>query len=141
MRVIDGDYRHARIPVELRPFDYASEPWDVAEFDIGVLPEPDNQWTRGKGAFKALLYMSSGVPVVASRVGVNPTVIPDGEVGYCVDTDEEWAAALGRLVRDAALRARLGAAGRVHVEHNYSVRVQAPRLAEALLGATRSSSR
>jgi glycosyltransferase involved in cell wall biosynthesis len=135
-RVIDAQYAHPRIPVQLRAFDHSTEPQEVADFDIGVLPQPDDAWTRGKGAFKALLYMASGVPVVASRVGVNPVVIPHGEVGYCVDTDEEWAAALARLVRDPALRARLGAAGRQHVERTYSVRVQTPRLAEALLGAT-----
>ena len=134
-RVIGGQYAHGRIPVELRAFDHATEPQDVAGFDIGVLPQPDDAWTRGKGAFKALLYMASGIPVVASRVGVNPVVVPHGEVGFCVDTNEEWAAALARLVRDPALRARLGAAGRQHVERTYSVRVQTPRLAQALLGA------
>lgn len=139
VRVIGGGYTHPTVPVEQLPYALDQEPTQVSLFDIGVLPEPDDAWTRGKGAFKALLYMSSAIPVVASRIGVNPDVIPDGEVGFCVDGPDEWLDALRRLARDPELRHRLGAAGRARAVEQYSVCALGPRLADALrLASTRA---
>ena len=134
MRVIGGTYCHPAMPVETLPYRLEEEPADVATFDIGVLPEPDDAWTRGKGAFKALLYMATGLPVVASNVGVNSEVVVDGVTGYCVNTDDEWVAAISRLAADPALRREFGRLGRERVERLYSAHHQAPRF-EAVLRA------
>lgn len=130
VRVVGGDYYHPGVGVDVRPYRFDQEPREVAAFDIGLLPEPDDEWTRGKGAFKALLYMASAVPVVASRIGVNADVI--GDAGYCVDTDDQWVAALERLLVDPVLRREIGARGRARAEDRYSVRVTTPKLAAAL---------
>ncbi len=139
VRVIGGHYSHPVARVELRPWRLATEAEDVGTLDIGLLPEPDDPWTRGKGAFKALLYMASGLPVVASRVGVNPEVIREGETGFCVDDRLAWVSAIERLAADPALRARMGTSGRRHVEERYSLRIQAPRLAAVLMEAAQRS--
>lgn len=57
--------------------------------------------------------MAAGRPVVAvANAGPLETVV-DGETGYlCPATPDAFAAAMARLGRDGALRARLGAAGR-----------------------------
>ena len=55
---------------------------DYASLDVGLYPLPDNPWTRGKCGYKALLYAASGVPCVASPVGVNASVVRDGETGF-----------------------------------------------------------
>jgi glycosyltransferase involved in cell wall biosynthesis len=141
VRVVGGAYAHSHAPVEQIAYQLELEPNDIASFDIGVLPEPDTPWTRGKGAFKALVYMATALPVVASRVGVNPEVVVEGETGFCVDGTAEWVAALDRLATDVALRERLGANGRERVERLFSLRVQAPRLAEVLLRAVGPTAR
>lgn len=138
VRVIGGEYAHPDVRVETERYDLDREPARIGTFDIGVLPEPDDEWTKGKGAFKALLYMATGVPVVASRVGVNPHVIRDGEAGYCVDDDAGWVARLEELAADPSLRDRLGRGGRARVERDFSIEAQAPRLAEVLRRAARS---
>lgn len=130
LRVIGGVYAHDAALVELLPYDLEAEPSQVADFDIGLLPEPDDPWSRGKGAFKAMLYMAAGVPVVASDIGVNREVI--GEGGFCVTSDEEWVARVRELAADPELRRRMGDAGRGRIEERYSLRVQAPRLAAVL---------
>ena len=135
VRVVGGDYTHPRVRVEVIPYDLEREAEILQTFDIGVLPEPDDAWTRGKGAFKALLYMASGLPTVASRVGVNTEVI--GDAGFCVDGTAGWIEALSRLAGDPALRAELGARGRARILARYSVAVQAPRLATVLTSAAR----
>jgi len=62
----------------------------------------------------ALEALAAGIPVVASRVGGLPEVVRDGEDGFlhAVGDVEAMAASAARLVDDAALRARLGAAAR-----------------------------
>ena len=58
--------------------------------------------------------MLVGVPFVASRVGGIPTLLADGEQGLLVAAGDApaLAAAVGRLLADRALAARLGAAAR-----------------------------
>jgi glycosyltransferase involved in cell wall biosynthesis len=125
VRVIGGTYAHPVVPVECIPYSLTDEPDQVRGFDVGVLPEPDDAWTRGKGAFKGMLYMAAGVPVVASRVGVNEEVIDGG--GSCVDDEDGWVDALGAFLRDAALRRRVGEVGRARIVRHYSLRTLAPR--------------
>lgn len=57
--------------------------------------------------------MASGVAVVATPVGAVPDIVRDGETGLLVPVGDVDAleAALTRLVKDPALRQRLGAAG------------------------------
>jgi glycosyltransferase involved in cell wall biosynthesis len=139
VRVVGGAYSNARVPrLEVHDFSLERERSELEGFDIGLLPEPDDAWTRGKGGYKALLYMAAGIPVIASRVGVNPDIVADGETGFCVITIEEWVTALRRLIDDAALRDRLGAAGRARVVEGYSIDVIAPRFAGAIREASRA---
>lgn len=130
VRVIGGHYTHPAVQVECLTYSVYAEPEQVGAFDIGILPEPDDAWTRGKGAFKGMLYMASGVPVVASCVGVNEEVVGPG--GYCVNDDDAWVDALERLLRDPDLRKEVGARGRQRAVERYSVTAQAPRFAAAL---------
>ncbi len=63
-----------------------------------------------------------GKPVVATRVGGLPEIVDDGETGLLVAPCDEAALAdaVVRLLRDGALRRRLGAGGRRKLEHELS---------------------
>jgi sugar transferase (PEP-CTERM/EpsH1 system associated) len=71
----------------------------------------------------ALEAMASGLPVVGTRVGGIPEVIDDGVTGHLVPPSDApaLAAALERYVRDPALAARHGAAGRERVLCKYNM--------------------
>ena len=117
-----------------REWAFEREGADLASFDIGLMPLPDNEWTRGKCGYKALQYMSAGSAVVSSPVGVATEIVRHGENGFLANSTDEWAEYLSRLVADAGLRRRMGAEGREIVERCYSARLWGPRLAEALIG-------
>ena len=62
--------------------------------------------------------MSCGKPIVASIVAGNPLAVVDGATGFLVAEQDPaaLAAAIVRLVDDAALAQRMGAAGRARIE-------------------------
>jgi glycosyltransferase involved in cell wall biosynthesis len=68
--------------------------------------------------------MAMAVPVVATRIAGIPELVEDGASGLLVTPGraDELADALGALVDDAGLRARLGAAGREAVRDGYDLR-------------------
>jgi phosphatidylinositol alpha-1,6-mannosyltransferase len=75
-----------------------------------------------------------GLPVLAGDSGGAPDAVREGETGYVVDGRDEAAVArrLVRLLSDAELRARLGAAGRAWVEREWQWPVVAGHLTEML---------
>lgn len=132
IRCVGAD--RARAPwkrAEVVPWSYETEIDAVRSFAIGIMPLPNDEWSRGKCALKALQYMACGVPCVATPYGAVCDIVTDGATGLFADTPEAWRAAIARL-RDPALRAAMGDAGRAHVERHYSLHTAAPRLAELL---------
>lgn len=90
----------------------------LAAADIYVFP------SHVEGFPNALLEaMGAGLPVVATDVGAVRELVTDGETGLIVPPQQPaaLAAALARLVGDAELRQRLGAAARAHVERHHDV--------------------
>src|SRR5438105_494050 len=98
LRVIGApDFKIKGVEVEALPWRPETEVEDRRPFDIGVMPLPDDQWSRGKCGLKALQYMALGVPTVCSPVGVNSEIIRDGENGLIASTDDEWVEKLSGL--------------------------------------------
>lgn len=99
----------------------------IRKMDVGIMPLPDDQWERGKCAYKLIQYMACSLPVVASPVGMNQEVVRHGENGFLARTDEEWIQPLKTLIQDAGLRKRMGEKGlelvreRFTVERNFEV--------------------
>jgi len=94
---------------------------DLQEFDIGIMPLPDDQWSRGKCGFKGLQCMAMSIPVIMSPVGVNKEIIQSGENGFLAESETEWFDILSELIGNEELRHRVGLAGRKTVEEKYSV--------------------
>lgn len=123
------------VQIEERPWSEESEAAALEQMDIGLMPLPDNAWTRGKCAYKALQYMAAGVPVLADDVGLTGRVVGHGSAGLLAGRAADWPAALAQLAGSADLRARMGAAGRERVEAQFSVRAWSARLAAVISGS------
>ncbi len=129
-------YRVDGVPTIAQAWCRDSEARDLHSFDIGVMPLPNDAWSRGKCGMKLLQYMATGVAAVASPVGVNTEIVQDGVNGFLAATADEWIEKLSALIQDGALRRRIGAAGRRTVEERYSARVWVPRVRSILESAT-----
>jgi glycosyltransferase involved in cell wall biosynthesis len=120
------------VRIERVDWSPATEISALASSHIGVMPLTDDAWSRGKCAFKLLQYMAACLPCVASPVGANTEAVIEDKTGYHARNAAEWESALERLIRSAELRARLGAAGRAHVESRYAMKVYRARYVELL---------
>lgn len=88
----------------------------LAAGDIWVMP------SLSEGLPLSLLEaMFAGKAILASRVGGIPDVIKEGEEGLlsAPGDEKDVATQLERLLSDAALRSRLGAAALAHAERDY----------------------
>lgn len=106
---------------------------EVQSMHIGIMPLPDDSWARGKSGYKLIQYMACGLPVVASPVGVNKEIVGPAN-GYLADTIDDWRAALVSLLDDGGLRSRMGQAGRLRVEGDFSLAVHSSRLVKLIKG-------
>jgi glycosyltransferase involved in cell wall biosynthesis len=123
-------YELSPVAVDAMPWRAATELEDLCAIDIGVMPLPDDNWSKGKCGLKALQFMALGIPTICSPVGVNTDIIQDNENGFLAGTEAEWVDKLTRLLRSAELRHRLGDGGRATVEQEYSAATEAPRVYE-----------
>jgi glycosyltransferase involved in cell wall biosynthesis len=114
------------------PWSLDTETTLLSRFDIGVMPMPDDEWTRGKGGYKLLQYMAMGIPAVCSPVGVNTEIVLHGETGYLAETEEEWFLYLEKLITEEQSRSSMGQNGRLRVQSEYSFERNTPKLLEAI---------
>ena len=105
-----------------KEWNVSSEIGDLHEFDIGIMPLPDDEWSKGKCGFKALQYMALQIPTIAAPVGINPLIIDHHENGFLASSHEEWRKYLSLLIGNKDLREEMGRKGRKKVEAQYSVR-------------------
>jgi glycosyltransferase involved in cell wall biosynthesis len=104
----------------------------LATADVGLMPLADDEWTRGKCAFKLLQYAAAGLCCVASNVGANRKAVVHGASGFLADTPDDWENALATLLASPDLRTAFGRRGRKHIEACYDATVVSRRTAGLL---------
>lgn len=120
----DGTYRNDSLGIVGKPWNKSTELSDLNRFDIGIMPIPNDDWSKGKCGLKGLQYMALSIPAVMSPVGVNSEIIQDGINGFLADSSDEWVEKLSRLIESPGLRQQLGEAARKTVLEHYSVESQ-----------------
>lgn len=124
--VIIGAYPLEKIepPIRYIPWNAKTENDWLRKFDVGLMPLDDTSWSRGKCSFKLIQYMASGVPVIASPVGMNTEVVTT-ENGYLVNNSTDWIKYLKIYFKDEKLREMHGRRGRQIMEQKYALQVTA----------------
>jgi Glycosyl transferases group 1 len=118
------------VPIETVTWSEETEAADIGAGDIGLMPLTDDDWSRGKCAFKLLQYMAAGLPCVTSLVGANATVAVDGVTALFARDASEWHQALRTLIASPEQRRAMGEAARQRVERLYDLGPIADRVAD-----------
>ena len=127
------------VEIENLPWELAREIADFQSLDIGIYPIVEDNWSVGKSCFKAVQYMAVGVPFVVSPVGACKEIAESPQTHFVARTEAEWYGHLSQLLRDEALRRRMGECGRSYAVKHYSIKVHVPKLAEALRAAKKNA--
>ncbi|NNC95600.1 MAG: glycosyltransferase family 4 protein [Chitinophagales bacterium] len=118
--ICDKAIEYPSIGLRSERWNKETEIQDLNEMDIGLMPLPDDEWSRAKCGFKALQYLSLEIPAIVSPVGVNTKIIDDGINGFFAKTSQEWFEKLELLILSHELRVRMGKAGREKVKVEFS---------------------
>lgn len=117
----DGSYRYENLGIIGKSWSLDKEVSDLQEFDIGIMPLPNDEWSKGKCGLKGLQYMALEIPTIMSPVGVNTEIIDHKINGFLASTSDEWVDYLGMLIENPELRHQIGILGRQKVVEHYSV--------------------
>ncbi len=104
------------------PWKKETEVDDLLRFDIGIMPLRDDKWSNGKCGFKALQYMSLGIPALVSPVGVNTKIVDHDLNGFICNTNEDWKKYFSLLLSDKERLNQLSLKTREKIVNKYSVK-------------------
>ena len=124
------------VRVENTVWKLESEIEDFQSLDIGLYPletsvSVSKEWLMGKSGFKAIQYMSIGIPFVVTPIGVCSEIGIENETHYAASNKEQWYKALSQLLESAALRKKMGGNGREFALKHYTVPQQTDKIADA----------
>lgn len=120
--------------VEFRAWSQDIEATALQDMDVGLMPLPDREWTRGKCSFKMLQYMSTELPVVVSPVGMNDELLAQGQLGLAARTPADWFDALEWMCTHREAARAMGRTGRQVVLASYSQTVVSRQIAAIFRG-------
>ncbi len=111
-----------------------SEINDLLQFNIGIMPLPDDIWSKGKCGFKALQYMALGIPAIVSNVGVNAEIVDHDVNGFICNTLEDWETYLELSITNPKKVEELSLHTRSKIVDNYSVKSNSRNFLNILRG-------
>jgi glycosyltransferase involved in cell wall biosynthesis len=133
--IVDIDYRLPELGLVSTKWSKETEIEELEKIDIGIMPLPNDEWSKGKCGFKGIQYMSLGIPTIMSPVGVNVDIIRHGENGFLASTNQEWFHCLTQLIESPELRLKFGKAGCETIDKHFSVHSQEQVMLELLYRA------
>ena len=142
LKIVSNDFFDSpHLPVIKKPWKLEDENEDLISFDIGLMPLNDDLWSRGKCGLKIIQYLSVGVPVVCTPVGINSDIVQDGENGFWATTHQEWVDRLSILIQNPEVRYQMGLKGIETVEREYSLAVTSEKFFHVLQSLGRGESK
>jgi len=98
-----------------------SEIDDLLKFNVGIMPLRDDKWAKGKCGFKALQYMSLGIPPMVSSFGVNTQIVDHQNNGWICESREDWYRYLSEMLTSPGNSVEIGKNARETIVKRYSV--------------------
>lgn len=94
---------------------------DLLKMNVGIMPLTDDKWSRGKCGFKALQYMSLGIPAIVSPVGVNSEIVDHDINGWICSNWEDWRHTLNNVLEHPEIVSKMSESAREKIISKYSV--------------------
>jgi glycosyltransferase involved in cell wall biosynthesis len=107
---------HSWVNFELLPYKLM-----FAQPDIAIIPLEDNEFNRMKAGSKFNDYSALGIPSVVRRIEPYLNELEDGYNVLMYDSHKELEQQLERLIKDKALRKKIGSNAYDFVYENYNV--------------------
>ncbi len=128
------------VEIENLPWKLEREVADLQSFDIGLYPmvissSANKDWLFGKSCFKAVQYMTAGIPFVLTPIGNCAETGIENETHFFANSDEEWYQALMKLLDSAEQRQIMGEKGRKFALENFTIEQQVDKIERVLLEA------
>jgi glycosyltransferase involved in cell wall biosynthesis len=119
--ISNKDPQLKNVEYSYKQWEFETEIADLLQINIGVMPLYYSEFALGKCGFKAIQFMSLGIPVVVSPVGANSEVVKNNETGFWANSQEEWFYYLEKLIVNKELRIKMGQNSQKFIIENYSV--------------------
>lgn len=128
------------VNVENLTWSLTREIEDFQSMDIGLYPmkvseSVSKEWIQGKSGFKAIQYMSVGIPFTVTPLGVTSEMGIKNKTHFTATNNEEWYGSLEKLLKSKDLRKKMGKEGRKYALDNYTVSQQVEKIADTLRNA------
>lgn len=121
------------LTVTCLPWTPHNEAVALASISVGLYPvDRTNPLAEGKCGFKAILYMSQGIPCVVTPTATNATIVRDECEGLWAQGLADWSGQVSRLLQDRLLWERCSRAGHARARDAYSLEVWGHRLVQAV---------
>ncbi len=131
LAIFSGRRPQLRCPYEYHPFSPGEEVGFVQKLDIGLLPLPSEEYSKGKSPIKAIQYLACGVPVVGNVLGATAEILNETN-SIAVQTQGEWLESLESLINDRARLRSMGKCGRDFVVQRHNLGTVAEQLFNVL---------
>ena len=120
-----GDFQMEGVPWEISEWSLDGELEALSRFDIGLMPLPEENWSKGKSGGKARTYMAAGVVAVCTGYGYNLELINNKDTGFLCNSNHDWYYTISTLIENPKLRQSIADKARSNVEARFSLEKQA----------------
>jgi len=130
--------------IELGGVEIENQAWkldreieDFQSLDIGLYPlqitdSISIEWLMGKSGFKAIQYMSIGIPFVVTPIGICSEIGIENKTHFSASSQEQWYETLAKLLESPQKRKEMGGSGREYALAHYTVSQQTDKIANTL---------
>lgn len=132
-----GDFAMEGVPWVTEAWSINAEKAALARYDIGLMPLPQQEWSRGKSGGKARTYMAAAVVPVVASIGYNQELIRHEETGFLCSESVEWLRSIELLIQDQARRKMVATAAQNDVAERFAPKKKAQEIADVLRGLVR----
>ena len=95
---------------------------EISKCHVGIMPLSKNKWVLGKCGYKILQYMACNIPVVATSIGVNKSIIDNNINGLLVNKNNEWVENILKLKNKPNLYKKISIQGYETVIQKFDIK-------------------